>query len=188
MEECNPREIIATQRLILQKREHKHDADMQKAIDENRDFLREYMFWVDKTRSFDDTYAATDSMSKEWENHESWAYVICGEDDNRLIGCVGAHNISFQNQKAEIGYWLREDETCKGYMKEAVLAFENELFELGFHRLEIRCDRSNARSRMVAERCGYKLESIAREALYHYTGLHDECIYVKFSPYPIKGF
>jgi RimJ/RimL family protein N-acetyltransferase len=73
-------------------------------------------------------------------------------------------------------------------MKEAVLALEKELFEHGLHRLSIRCDINNVNSSGVAKRSGYTLESVSKEAVYHYTGLHDLETYVKFSPYPITGF
>lgn len=31
-------------------------------------------------------------------------------------------------------------------------------------------------------------KAFKKEAVYHYTGLHDHATYVKFSPYPIRGF
>ena len=188
MEKCKLNESITSKRLVLKKREHAHDDDMWEAISQNRKFLREYLFWVDGTQSFADVVKATDYFAELWENDGEWAYDIYSIEDNRLLGSVGAHNINFQNQKAEIGYWLRRSETGKGYMKEAVLALEAELFNAGFHRLEIHCDVNNLPSQGVAKRCGYELESVAKESLYHYTGLHDRHVYVKFSPYPITGF
>ena len=73
-------------------------------------------------------------------------------------------------------------------MTEAVHAMEEGLFKAGMHRITIRCDIYNYNSANVAKRAGYELECIAKEATYHYTGLHDLATYVKFSPYPIKGF
>ena len=188
MEKFKPRETILTKRIVLIKREHEHDKEMFDAIEESREFIREYLFWVDGTKTIDDVVKTTDMFYQKWEEDDEWAYDIYSLDDHKLIGCIGAHCISFSNQSAELGYWLRLSETSKGYMTEAILALEKELFECGLHRLIIRCDINNLNSSNVAKRSGYKLESVAKEAIYHYTGLHDCETYVKFSPYPIKGF
>ncbi len=188
MEKCKPNESIKAQRIVLKKRAHEHDEQMWQAIVMSRPFLREYLFWVDKTQSLEDVVTTTDYFDKLWQDDGEWGYNIINLADNRFLGCIGVHNINFQNQTAEIGYWLSEAETGNGYMKEAVLALEEELFKAGFHRVEIIIDQRNTKSMMVAERCDYEFESVAYEALYHYTGLHDKFTYVKFSPYPLKGF
>lgn len=188
MEKCKLSENITAKRIVLKRRSHDHDNELWRAISENREFLREYLFWVDGTQSFEDVIKATDMFFQKWEEYENWCYDIYSLSDNRLLGCIDAHNLLFQDQRAELGYWLSEAETGKGYMKEAVVTLENALFDAGFHRVEIHCDINNQRSQKVAERCGYTLEYISKEALYHYTGLHDKMAYVKFSPYPIKGF
>ena len=188
MKKFKPRESIRTERLVLLKREHEHDQEMWKAIDESRAELREYLFWVDKQQSVEDVIKSTDLFHKLWDEDGEWAYDIFTVDDYRFIGCVGPHAISFTNQSAEFGYWLRTSETGKGYMKEAVLAVEEELFKNGIHRLVIRCDVNNVKSANVAKRAGYTFESRAKDAVYHYTGLHDLDTYVKISPYPIIGF
>jgi len=188
MEKFKLPESINAKRIVLLKRSHEHDEQMWQAIEESRQFLREYLFWVDKQKSLDDVIKSTDMFEKEWEDDKEWAYDIFTVDDFKLVGCVGPHNIEFLNQSAELGYWLRLSETRKGYMTEAVLALEEQLFKAGMHRVTICCDINNYASANVAKRAGYKLESVAKEATYHHTGLHDKETYVKFSPYPIIGF
>lgn len=188
MEKFKPAEQLYSERLVLVRRTHLHDCDMWDAINENRSYLREYLFWVDKTESFSDVYATTDLFAVRWNNDEDWTYDIYRRSDSRFLGCVGAHFISFKNQSAELGYWLRQSATGNGYMTEAVKTVEEELFRLGLHRLTILCDENNQASANVAKRAGYELESIAKEALFHYTGLHSCMVFAKLSPYPIKGF
>lgn len=188
MEKFKPKESLKTERLILLKRDHEHDEEMWRAIEESREFIREYLFWVDGQKSVDDVINATDMFAREWENDKEWVYDIYTLTDHRLIGSVGAHNIKFLNQSVELGYWLRKSEVGRGYMTEAVEALEKEFFEHGIHRITICCDANNKKSANVALRAGYQLESVAKEATYHYTGLHDLETYVKFSPYPIVGF
>ena len=188
MEKFKPKESLKTERLVLLKREHEHDEEMFRAIEESREFIREYLFWVDGQKSLDDVVKATDMFAKSWEDDNEWAYNIYTLTDHRLIGSIGIHNIHFQNQSAELGYWLRKSDIGRGYMTEAVEVVEKEIFEQGMHRLTIRCDANNKNSANVALRAGFTLESVAKDAVYHYTGLHDLETYVKFSPYPIVGF
>lgn len=56
------------------------------------------------------------------------------------------------------------------------------------HRLTILYDKHNLASAAVAKRVEYDLESIAKDALYHYRGLHYCLVFAKISPYLIKGF
>ena len=188
MKKFKLKEAIVANRIVLLKREHSHDEEMWDALEESREFIREYLFWVDATKNYDDVVKATDMFFRMWEDDTEWAYDIYSLDTHKLLGCIGVHRINFLNQSVEIGYWLRKSETSKGYMKEAVLALEKELFEQGIHRISILCDVNNVNSSNVAKRSGYSLESVAKEAVYHYTGLHDLETYVKFSPYPITGF
>ncbi|MCM1324272.1 MAG: GNAT family N-acetyltransferase [Acetobacter sp.] len=188
MEKCTLNEIMTTSRLVLKRRVHSHDAEMWQVVNANRKFLREYLFWVDGTQSLDDVVKATDFFIQQWYESHNWCYNIFSRSDNHLLGCIDAHNLNFQNHTAELGYWLAKSETGNGYMKEAVVALEEELFKTGFHRVEIHCDKHNYKSAMVAENSDYELEYVSRECLYHYTGLHDKFVYVKFSPYPPKGF
>ena len=137
MEKFKLKESIIAERIILLKREHDHDADMWPAIEESRSVIREYLFWVDGTKSFEDVVKTTDMFHKLWEDDGEWAYDIYELGSHELVGCIGVHNIKFMNQSAELGYWLRTTKTKMGYMTEAVLAIEKELFEQGIrHQLD----------------------------------------------------
>ena len=65
MEKFKPKETILTKRTVLIKREHDHDKEMFEAIEESRDFIREYLFWVDGTKTFGDVVKATVKGSDE---------------------------------------------------------------------------------------------------------------------------
>ena len=188
MEKFKLAESIRGERIVLLKRAHDHDEAMWQAIEESRQFIREYLFWVDTTNSYQDVVKTTDIFAEKWEKDNEWGYDIYSVPEHQFLGCIGVHLIDFKNCSAEIGYWLRVSEQHKGYMAEAVKIVEEKMFENGIHRLVIKCDTNNRNSANVAIRAGYHLESIAKEALYHYTGLHDEKIYVKLSPYPAKDF
>lgn len=175
-------ERIVTDRLILLRRNHKYDEEMLQVLNDNRDFLRRYLFWVDKNKTLEDVIAATDMFDKEWVEHEEQALLILDKQNGELLGCIGSHAIDFFNREAELGYWLREDKTGCGYMSEAVRAVEERLFTGGMRRLVICCDKENKDSSAVAKRNGYILEAVRRGRLYTYGDFHDEEVYVKFAP------
>jgi RimJ/RimL family protein N-acetyltransferase len=63
--------------------------------------------------------------------------------------------------RAEIGYWLREDLTGRGLITEAVQAIIAVARGVGaFRHLEIRCDARNVASAAVPRRLGFALASI----------------------------
>ncbi len=83
------------------------------------------------------------------------------------IGNIGVFDIDKENKSAEIGYWLSKKFTGKGYISEAVKILEKEFFiNLGFNRLQIKCDEENKASSKVALNCGYSLEGRIREEIY----------------------
>ena len=71
---------------------------------------------------------------------------------------------------AHIGYWIDHRLGGRGLMTQAVaLATDFCLNELGLHRIEINIRPENARSRRVAEKCGYREEGL-RAAFLHIDG------------------
>ena len=181
MEKFKLKESILSDRIILLRSTHEHDDDIWQSIEESRHNLREYLFWVDKTQRLKDVIKTTDMFDEKWENDEEWRYSIYSIPHKEYVGCIGVHCIDFLSLNAELGYWLRLSAQGQGYMTEAVQVITKELFAQGMHRVVIKCDMNNYSSANVAKRCGYELESIAKEALFHYTGLHDVATYVKFN-------
>ena len=68
-----------------------------------------------------------------------------------------------QDKSGEIGYWLSNDAVGHGYMQEAIKALQAEAFKLGFNRIVIGNDTTNARSVGVAKRAGYHLDGVMRQ-------------------------
>jgi len=181
LEKFSMAETIIGDNIILVKRDHDYDAEMHETIENNRRFLRKFLFWVDKEHTLKDAIAATDRFLDGWEKGEKFAYIIADKHSEKLLGCIDIHSISLSNHTAEIGYWLRKDKTGFGYMTEAVKLIEKEAFSHGIRRLEICCDAHNKASCAVAVRCGYEHEATLKEALSCYSEFHDKEIYVKFN-------
>lgn len=98
------------------------------------------------------------------------------------IASSGLHRINWAVPKFEIGYWIDSRFSGKGYMTEAVQGIVDfATTELKAHRLEIRCDSANVKSRAIPERLGFTLEGILKneDVAVDSTNLRDTCIYAK---------
>jgi RimJ/RimL family protein N-acetyltransferase len=90
--------------------------------------------------------------------------LVFARGDGRLVGATGLHRFDWESGRFEVGYWLRSATSGQGLMTEAVrgvVAFG--FTQLGASRLECLADEANVRSRRVAERAGFTLESVRRD-------------------------
>ena len=176
-----PEEIVG-ERVVLVPRRHEFDEALFELIDSSRNFLREYLFWVDDTRSVDDFREATTILNYNWKIQDAFEFVFLDRESRRLVGAGGIHTISYLHHYAEYGYYLNQKEVGHGYITEAVRLLEKELFQRGIHRLIITCDVNNQASAAVARRCGFQLEGKMREARFAYGSYRDELLFAKINP------
>lgn len=158
---------------------HRYDEDLWFEIDKNRQFLREYLLWVDKTLSVKDCATSTNMFEECWLKGDTFAYSIVLKSTGKAIGSVDIHKIDYNNYSAEIGYWLAEQYNGLGYMSRAVQLIEKQAFLCGIHRLVIAVQKGNLPSARVAERNHYIYEGTLKHALYKYGEFYDELIYAK---------
>jgi RimJ/RimL family protein N-acetyltransferase len=94
------------------------------------------------------------------------------------IGNIGAHKIDFDNEKAEIGYWLGEPYWGKGYGTMAVKVFVKLLInKFNFKRIEACPYSHNIASQRVLEKAGFIYEGERRKVLKKKNKFYDDKIY-----------
>jgi ribosomal-protein-serine acetyltransferase len=99
-------------------------------------------------------------------------------DGGRLVGAVGVHGVDARSERGQIGYWISRSHQGRGAVTAVVRAVMARQFgEIGFHKLEIRADAANLRSRAVAERLGFTLEGTLRRALWNGSESVDQVVY-----------
>lgn len=138
-------------------------ATMFKYVARDRARLSRFLPWVPFIREVEDEKKYIESALEKWNNGTFFDYGVFDFKDNTYMGNIGIHNINWSDEHLEIGYWILGDFEGKGFISEAVLALEKVVFNLGFNRVEIRCDAANDRSASVPKRCGYQLEGKLRE-------------------------
>ncbi|WP_143521686.1 GNAT family N-acetyltransferase, partial [Pseudomonas sp. 2995-3] len=70
----------------------------------SRDYLREWLPWVDYTNSVEDSKDFIKGALKQFSNNNGFQAGIWYQD--QLAGVVGLHGINWANESTSIGYWL----------------------------------------------------------------------------------
>lgn len=152
------------------------EEELFRLTDENRDYLRKWLPWVDKTVSVGDTRVFIMNSLHQFAKEDGFQSGIMYQ--GKLVGTIGFHPLNRLNESLEIGYWLGEKFQGKGIITSACRA----MLEIGFtifnvHRIEIRAAAENQRSRAVAKRLGFHEDGIRRKAQKLSDGFFDEVIY-----------
>jgi ribosomal-protein-serine acetyltransferase len=144
--------------------------------DANRVYLRQWLPWVDSTRSVEDSYAFISTMNIQRINNGSFGCVILYK--RQVAGTISFHLVDWSNRRVEIGYWLGAAFQGNGLMTKACKAMVAYAFdEWQLNKVEIRCATSNTKSCAIPHRLGFTLEGIIRQAEWLYDHFVDLKVY-----------
>jgi ribosomal-protein-serine acetyltransferase len=143
--------------------EQYHAEEIFDAVERNREHLRRWLPWVDRTRAVEDVQHFLDEAIYAFGRGEELHAGIFIH--GKLAGTVGHHRIDSHNRNVSIGYWLDAAVEGKGVMTRCCQALLKYLFEeRRLHRVEIRCATGNTRSCAIPARLGFTREGVLREA------------------------
>ncbi|GAB4549088.1 MAG: GNAT family protein [Pleurocapsa sp.] len=150
--------------------------ELFKLTDKNRDFLKQWLPWLDNIQKVSDTQEFIELQLLKFQQKKALHITIFYQ--NQIVGVLGFNQIDTVNGIGYIGYWLGEEYNGKGIMTKSV----QELVEIGhsyysFNRIDIRCAVENSRSRAIPERLGFKNEGIIRQAVKYYDTYQDLVVY-----------
>ena len=160
------REKISGQRIELRRPIFNRETaeKIYAVIDRCREDFLPWLGWVKGTNSPDDILKFLEMTDNAWKNNTQFVYEIYHGE--KFLGLISIINVVFQHHRAEIGYWLDTNFTGHGYISEALVLLEKELFTNDFNRIVIHTDVLNQRSANVAIRAGYHFEGILRQNIY----------------------
>lgn len=151
--------------------------EVYEAVVANREHLRPFMAWAEKTKSVEDTRkfirdSLADFAAGKTLNVGIW-------ENGKYVGGLGFHHIDTVRRCGEIGYWLTKDAEGRGIMTRACQALITHGFDgMKLHRAEIRCDPDNSRSRAIPKRLGFTQEGVLRESIERFDGvMRDAVVY-----------
>jgi ribosomal-protein-serine acetyltransferase len=140
-----------------------HAVPILNIIEANRNYLREWLPWVDNMQTIGDFKNYISKCKKQHNEGSDLGYVIIF--NKTVVGRIGLHNIDQQNKIASIGYWLDENYTGKGIIIKSCKAIINYAYHtLNLNRIEIKCGTGNNKSKSIPEKLGFKKEGILSQA------------------------
>lgn len=151
---------IECDRVLLRKHQLDVAPTMFGYVERDRERLRQFLPWVDSTKTIQDEIEYIKMTHEKWDKFELFDYGIFNRDTDTYMGNVGVHTIAWIHERCELGYWILGDFEGKGFMSDAVSGLEKTCFEMGFNRVEIRCSSLNRRSASVPRKLGYRLEGM----------------------------
>lgn len=145
-------------------------------VDQSRSYLREWLPFVDGTRSVEDIQGFIQSGLQKFASNNGVELGIWYRDE--LAGVLGLHYINWSNRLTSIGYWVGERFQGNGIMTNSCRTLINLLFkEYGLNRVEIGVAPLNLKSRAIPERLGFQNEGCRRQAEWLYNHYVDHIIY-----------
>ncbi|WP_138420616.1 GNAT family N-acetyltransferase [Aquibacillus sediminis] len=143
-----------------------------------RDYLREWLSWVDNTKQLSDTRSYIEGCLKGYAAQTSLTTVILVEET--IVGVAGFNEINWSNKTVQIGYWLGKEYQGRGIMTKVAQALTTYAFEvIRMNKVEIRAAAGNSKSRSIPERLDFKKEGCIRQAEWLYDHFVDHVVYGK---------
>jgi len=169
-------EFVIDDKVVLKLLDIIHADRLFKLQDAGRPYLREWLPWVDGTKSVEDTKLFIEATIKQFAANNGFQAGIWYLGN--IAGVIGFHGMNWANRSTSIGYWLGERYRGSGVMTKSCKAFVEYAFrELNINRVEIRCAEKNHRSRAIPERLGFVNEGMIREAEWLYDHYVDHVVY-----------
>jgi len=162
--------------IVLRQIQLKDANEMFRIVDASRSYLREWLPWVDSTKTPEDSLAFIDQTLMAYENKKGLTAGIFY--DGKLAGLISFNHLDWANRIGHIGYWLAPNYQGRGIMTSATRALTDYAFRtFELNRVEIRAAYENTKSRAIPERLGFLEEGLIRQSEWLYDHYVDHVVY-----------
>jgi ribosomal-protein-serine acetyltransferase len=142
--------------------------------EQNRLYLREWLPWVDGTRTVEDSRRFVREGLRQLASNNGFQLGIWF--DGKLTGVVGYNYVNHERKQTELGYWLAEN--YHGLMTKSCRMLIDHAFDfLNMKRVEIRCAVGNIKSCAIPKRLGFKDEGVIAQLEWLYERYVDVHVY-----------
>src|SRR5918911_1948752 len=122
--------------------ELRHAEELYALTEKNREHLRQWLPWLNNTRSVEDTKAFIRLTRKQLADDNGFQTAI--RYRGAIVGVIGQHRVDRANRATSLGYWLAADAQRRGLMTDACRMYIDHAFQtMCLHRVEIRCAVDN---------------------------------------------
>ena len=155
-------ELRVDDRIVLTSVEIEDAEQLFALTDGSREYLREWLPWVDRTLTVGDTKSFISSTVKQQANKDG--FTCCIWYEGKLAGVIGLVHVKWANRTTQVGYWLGQNFQGNGIVTKCCRTLVDYLFyEMDLNRVEIRVAVGNERSRAIPKRLGFILEGTIRD-------------------------
>ena len=156
-----------TERLVARCWEPADAPLLKEAVDASLDHLRRWMPWAQsEPQTLEQKVQLLRTFRGQFDRGENFVYGLFSADESEVVGGSGLHPRERDDLSLEIGYWIRESATGRGYATEASAAIARVGLEVcGADRIEIRVDPANEVSAKVPRKLGFVEEARLRRRL-----------------------
>ncbi len=127
-------------------------------LNDEREYMREWLPFVDTTREVEDTASFVNHVLQTDEKQ----FTISFQD--KFVGLIGFKDTDILNKKTEIGYWLSQFAQGKGIITQSVNRLLEYAFnEMDINRVQIKVAVGNHKSRRIPEKLGFQFEGMERD-------------------------
>lgn len=167
--------------IYLKQLELEDSQSLFELVDKNRDYLREWLPWLDYNKEVKDSRDFIISCKEKYEGNKCFEMGIWYK--NQLAGVVGIHEIDWQNEITSIGYWIAKDFQGLGLITQSLKFIIDHAFEeLKLKKIQIKCAVENQKSRNIPEKLGFEYVGTNELAENLYGKLVDHAVYELSSP------
>ncbi len=162
--------------LELRRLEKRDAPALFQLTENNREYLREWLPWVDSVATLNDTRTFIENSIAQFEKRAGMQLGIWLQLE--LVGVIGYYGIDWANRATSIGYWLSAAHQGKGIMTNSCKAFvDNAFSNFQLNRMQIRCATKNHKSNAIPKRLGFKQEGIIHQGEWLYDHYVDLIVY-----------
>ncbi|MRG87597.1 GNAT family N-acetyltransferase [Salinibacillus xinjiangensis] len=156
--------------------EPRHAENLFNLTDKSRNYLREWLPWVDVIKEKSNSKGFIEGTMKQFSNNNCFQAGIWYKGE--LAGVIGLHGINWANKSTSLGYWLGEEYQGKGLMTNACKSVIEYCFNvLNLKRIEIRAATENLKSQAIPKKLGFQKEGCIRSSEFLYDRYVDHYVY-----------
>lgn len=134
-------------------------------IDRDRDYLEQWLPFVEFTRQPADTEAFISEVTSKGNKKDN---IYCIWYKEEFAGLIGFKDTDWVNRKTELGYWLAKNMQGKGIISMCVEKLQKYAFQsLKLNRIQIKVAEENTKSEKIPIRLGYTFEGTERDGELH---------------------
>ena len=150
--------ILVDEQLVLRSVTETEAGEFFSLTDHNREYLAEFLPWVDRTLSVQDSLNFIKQVKEQRLEGSQYGFVIYY--NNELVGHISLMHIT-DEASPEIGYWIAKDSSGRGVTTKATEAVQNFGFDIvKLNEIVIKARIENNASNAIAKKLGYTLQSV----------------------------